>query len=130
MRAFRRYTDASLPLRLSVDHVAGKADCEEGRLVIDLTRSGVNSRAYKPALAIKYGDIKDDLPALHDYCSLALASISFWPDLNVVISKSDNKSWHLRVHVRPENVGQLAWVFYINNKPYLVLPTSNQFGSQ
>ena len=126
----RAFAAAGSSVRLTSDHIAAKALAPEGRLVLDYTSSGVNSRAFKPFLASKYGDIVDDLPALHDYCSLAMSSINYWPNEYIVISKSDCHSWHRRVHVRPSNVSQLAWVIYIQGRRYLVLPTANQFGSQ
>lgn len=138
-QAVASFTAVGLPLRVSPDFIAVKGGGlqPEGRLVVDLSQSGLNHPTKKPLLADLYGPIAGALPVLADFCELAESSFELFRDHpdELVCSSTDCDSWFRRVRVRPTDVGQFCHVVYLPGprgrlEPYLVFSQANPFGAQ
>ena len=100
----------------------------EGRLVVDVTRAGLNAPAKRDLLTGIYGPIV--YPRTTDFCRLHGTVQARYPGEPLVMFKADYEGWFKRILLDPTHAGLLTMVFNIDDVGYAVVPHVGQFGCQ
>ena len=108
-----------------ITHAVGK---DKGRLVVDVSRAGLNAPAKKQLLTDIYGPIV--YPRTTHFCRLYCAVRKQFPTDDLVMYKADYEGWFKRILLDHTQAGLLAMVFHIDGEPHVVIPHVGQFGCQ
>jgi len=119
---------ANLPLNATPNNIVAATGKPQGRLVVDVTRSGLNHPDKKQQLVDLRGPII--YPRHADWCALFEQVANLFPGEQLYMFKADYDRWFKRVRINPSQVGLLAMPFHINGKPFVVIPLVGQFGGQ
>ena len=126
--AQRLFAAAGKPLHSVPYFITNAVGKDEGRLVVDVTRGGLNSPEKRALLTSIYGPII--YPRTTDFCRLYCTVRATFPDEPLVMYKADYEGWFKRVLLDPTQAGLLVMVFHIDGVPHAVIPHVGQFGCQ
>ena len=109
------FTAANLPLNATPNDIVAATGKPQGRLVVDVTRSGLNHPDKKQQLVNLRGPII--YPRHADWCALFQQVANLFPGEQLYMFKADYDRWFKRVRINPSQVGLLAMPFHMTVLP-------------
>jgi hypothetical protein len=120
--------DAGIDTNINKTFVVRKRNSDAGRLVADITRSGLNSDTLAQTLETDYGRIK--LPTIADVCSIIERVAEAFPNQPLGLLKMDYSDWYNRILLPTLRAPLYAFRIYIDGAAYIVLLLVKQFRAQ